>query len=151
MEDSIVTTQHATDEAGIRHQIDKLVEALRATDLEAVKSIYAPEMVSFDVGPPLQVVGVEAKAKNWTEVFTAFQHPIDYEIRNLSITVDGDLAVAHSINRLNGTLKNGNRSSFWVRATFCWQRIDGEWLVAHDHASVPLDVATGRGVVDLEP
>ena len=151
MEDSIVTTRHATEEAGIRQQIDKLVEALRATDLEAVKSIYAPDMVSFDVGPPLQVVGVEAKAKNWIEVFTAFQHPIDYEIRGLSITVDGDLAVAHSINRLNGTLKNGSRSGFWVRATFCWQRIDGEWLVVHDHASVPLDMATGRGVVDLEP
>ena len=146
-----MTTQHGTDEAGIRQQIDKLVEALRATDLEAVKSIYAPDMVSFDVGPPLQVVGVEAKAKNWIEVFTAFRHPIDYEIRGLSITVDGDLAVAHSINRLQGTLKNGNRSGFWVRATFCWQRIGGEWLVVHDHASVPLDVATGRGVVDLEP
>lgn len=146
-----MTTPHGTDEAGIRQQIDKLVEALRATDLDAVKSIYAPDIVSFDVGPPLQVVGVEAKAKNWIEVFTAFQHPIDYEIRGLSITVDGDLAVAHSINRLNGTLKNGHRSGFWVRATFCWQRVDGEWLVVHDHASVPLDVATGHGVVDLEP
>lgn len=104
-----MTTQHGTDEAAIRQQIDKLVEALRATDLAAVKSIYAPDMVSFDVGPPLQVVGVEAKAKNWIEVFAAFQHPIDYEIRGLSITVDGDLAVAHSINRLNGTLKNGEQ------------------------------------------
>ena len=61
------------------------------------------------------------------------------------------MAFAHSLNRLSGTLKNGNRSGFWVRATFCFRKIDGDWLVAHDHVSVPLDVETGRAVLDLEP
>jgi len=44
-----MATQHAVDEAGIRQQIDRLVEAIRAMDLEGVKSIYAPDIVSFDV------------------------------------------------------------------------------------------------------
>ena len=32
-------------------------------DLDSVMSIYAPDIVSFDVEPPLQHVGAEAKGK----------------------------------------------------------------------------------------
>ena len=39
----------------------------------------------------------------------------------------------------------------WVRGTLCFRKIDGNWLIAHDQVSVPLDIASGRGVVDLEP
>jgi hypothetical protein len=38
-----------------------------------------------------------------------------------------------------------------VRATFCFSRVDGDWLVVHDHVSVPLVVETGKGAIDLEP
>ncbi len=146
-----MSAQHAVQEAEIRGQLDNLVAAIQAMDLERVKSIYAPDIVSFDVQPPLQVVGRDAKSRNWVEVFTAFQRPVDYEIRDLTIEVDGDLAFLHSLNRLNGTLRNGKRSGFWVRATACFRKIDGSWLIAHDHVSVPLDVQSGRGLVDLEP
>jgi ketosteroid isomerase-like protein len=144
-------TQHAVDEAAIRQHIDRLVEAIRAMDLESVKSIYAPDIVSFDAGPPLQRVGAQAKWKNWEEAFTVFQPPLGYDVRDLTLTLDGDLAFTHSFNRLSGTLKNGSRMGFWVRVTVCFRKIDGNWLIVHDHVSVPLDVATGRGVVDLQP
>ncbi len=146
-----MSTQQAIDEAEIRAQLDRLVEAIQATDLERVKSIYAPDIVSFDVQPPLRVIGREAKSRNWVDVFAAFQRPLDYEIRDLTIAVDGDLAFLHSLNRLIGTLRNGQRSGFWVRATACLRKIDGTWLIVHDHVSVPLDVESRRGVVDLEP
>ena len=68
--------QHAVDEADIRRRIDKLVEAIRGMDLEGVKSIYAPDIVSFDIVPPLQHVGAEAQWKNWADVFTAYQRPL---------------------------------------------------------------------------
>src|SRR5262252_7665924 len=62
-------------------QIDKLVESIRAMDLEGAKSIYAPDIVTFDVGGPLQRVGAEAKGNNWEEAFAMFQRPPGYEIR----------------------------------------------------------------------
>ena len=65
--------------------------------------------------------------------------------------MDGDVAFAHSLNRLSGTLKNGNRSGFWVRATYCFRKIDGNWLIVHHQASVPLDVESGRALLNLEP
>jgi len=147
----MMATQHASDAADIRERIDTLVEAIRAMDLEGLKSMYAPNIVSFDVNPPLQHVGAEAKWKNWVEAFTVFQRPLGYEIRDLTIIVGDDLAFGYSLNRLSGTLKNGNRSGFWVRATFCFRKIDGNWLIAHDHVSVPLDPESGRALLDLEP
>jgi ketosteroid isomerase-like protein len=147
-----VATPEAVDEADIRQQLDKLIEAIRAMDPEGLKPIYASDIVSFDVGPPLQRVGVKGKCQNWEEAFTVFEPPIDFEIRDLTITAGRDVAFGHGFNRLSGTLKNGSMSSgVWVRATFCFRKIDGEWLIAHDHASVPLDFASGRAVLNLEP
>jgi ketosteroid isomerase-like protein len=42
------------DEAAIRELIDGFVKAIRAKDIYGVMSVFAPEVVSFDLGPPLQ-------------------------------------------------------------------------------------------------
>jgi len=65
--------QREVDEATISHQVEKIAEGIRTKDLEGLKQLYATNVVSFDVEPPLQHVGIEAKLKNWGEVFTFFQ------------------------------------------------------------------------------
>ncbi len=145
-------TEHPNDEADIRQRTDELAGAIRAADLDAVMSIYAPDVVSFDIEPPLQHVGAEAKRKNWERVFAAYEHPLGYEIRDLTITVGDDVAFAHSLNRLSGTLKSGTTTTgFWVRATTCFRKVNGNWFIAHDQVSVPLDVTTGGALLNLEP
>lgn len=140
-----------TRESEVRQHIGKIVEGLRAKDLDALKRVYAEDVVSFDVEPPLQHVGIEAKLKNWATVFTFFRE-VAYEVRDLTVVAGGDVAFGHAFGRLSGTLVNGTATSgSWVRATFCFRRTDGRWLIAHDQASVPFDIATGRGVADLEP
>ncbi len=144
-------TQREVDEAKIRTQVDKIVDRIRAKDLDGLKRLYATDVVSFDVEPPLQHVGVEAKLTNWAKVFTFFQD-VTYEVRDLALTVGDEVAFGHCFGRLSGTLKNGTATGgMWVRATFCFRKIEGDWLIAHDQASVPFDVASGKGVVDLEP
>jgi len=55
-----------------------------------------------------------------------------------------------ALGRLGGTLKNGTATSgMWVRATFCLQKIDGNWLIAHDQVSVPLYIPSGKGVTEI--
>jgi ketosteroid isomerase-like protein len=81
-----------------------------------------------------------------------FFQDVTYEVRDLALTVGDEVAFGHCFGRLSGTLKNGTATSgMWVRATFCFQKTDGQWLIAHDQASVPFDVASGKGVADLEP
>ena len=144
-------TQRDDDEAEIRQQIDKIIEGVRARDLDGLKRVYAADVVSFDVEPPLQHVGVDAKMRNWANVFAIFRDAT-YEVRDLTVAAGDDVAFGHGFGRLSGTLKNGTSTAgMWVRATFCFQKVDGNWLIVHDQVSVPLDLATGQGITDLEP
>ncbi|MFI6774014.1 YybH family protein [Nocardia sp. NPDC050412] len=146
-----IETQRELDEAEIRRQIDKVVEGLRAKDLEALKQVYTTDVVSFDVEPPLQHVGITAKLENWAKVFLFFEN-VTYEVRDLTFTVGDEVAFGHAFVRLSGTLKNGTATSgMWVRVTYGLRKIDDTWLIAHDQVSVPLDIPSGKGVVDLEP
>ena len=139
------------EEAAIRRRIATLVEAVAAKDLESVKQFYATEVVSYDVEPPLQHRGIEAKLKNWLNVFAVFE-ALSYEVRDLTIVGGADLAFGYAFARLRGTLRNGTTTpGMWVRVTYGLQKVDGVWLIIHDHVSVPFDIRTGDGVVDLEP
>ena len=57
------------DEAAIRESIDRFSEAFRAKDVDGCMSVFAPEIVSFDILPPLQAVGADAFVKHWQEFF----------------------------------------------------------------------------------
>ncbi|WP_141207884.1 NAD(P)H-dependent oxidoreductase [Streptomyces griseorubiginosus] len=144
-------TQRETGEAAIRRHVDGIIDAVQAKDLEGLRRRYSTDVVSFDIDPPLQHVGIDAKLKNWANVFTFFQE-VTYEVRDLMPTVGEDVAFAHGFGRLSGTLSDGRAvGGMWVRVTFCFREIDGEWLITHDQVSVPLDILSGKGVVDLEP
>src|SRR5262245_44920651 len=143
--------QRAADEADIRQRINRWVEALRAMDLAGVMSLYSPDIVSFDLAPPLRHVGAAAKENNWANVFAMYQRPLDYEVRDLTITLGDDVAFGHSLNRVSGASRNGSKTEFWLRWTACFRKIDGKWLIAHDQVSVPVDPENGRALLNLEP
>ena len=138
-------------EAAVRALIDGFVSAIRAKDLHGVMSAFAPEVVSFDLGPPLQHGGGETFEKRWRELFDAYQGPIEYEVRDLSIAADGDLAFSHSINQMSGLLQNGQKSGRWLRWTACYRKTHGKWSIVHEQVSVPVDVKSGKAALDLQP
>jgi ketosteroid isomerase-like protein len=125
-------------EALIRERVEEAVKALRAKDVDSVMSLYAPNIVSFDIVPPLRYVGADNKRRAWEEAFAIFTR-FDYEVRDLNVTTHGDLAFVHSLNHVSGTLASGHITDTWVRWTACLRRIGGVWLVVHDHVSVPAD------------
>jgi ketosteroid isomerase-like protein len=140
-----------TDEAQIRKLIDDQVTAVREKDVDGSTSNYAPNILSFDVVNPLQKTGLEARKKRAAEWFSTFLGPIGYELRDLRITAGDDVAFCHSLNRVNGTLKGGGVLDMWWRATVCYRKIGGKWMVTHEHNSVPFDVETGKASLDLKP
>ena len=89
------------------------------------------------------------KRRAWQELFTAYTRPIAYEVGDLHVTSDDELAFVHSLNHLKGTLASGHITDLWVRWTACFRRIDGVWLVVHDHVSVPADLEHGQAVLNL--
>jgi ketosteroid isomerase-like protein len=148
-----LTTTHsqASDEAQIRTLIDDRVEAVRTKDVDGAMSGIAPDIRSFDVVNPLQSFGSNASRERAQAWFSAFQGPIGYETRDLSITTGGDVAFSHSLNRYSGTQTGGVEIDMWVRATACYRKIEGTWVITHEHQSVPFDGESGRASLDLKP
>jgi uncharacterized protein (TIGR02246 family) len=134
----------ANDESEIQQLLDKWPKAARAHDVNSVMSIYAPEVIAYDIVPPLRFVGAEAYRKVYKEFFAQYDGPIDVEYRDLKIVVGGDVAFAYGLERLSGTLKNGEKSDIWVRFTSGFRKINGKWFDVHDHLSVLADLETGK-------
>jgi uncharacterized protein (TIGR02246 family) len=146
MEDAMAAT-----DSEVRALLDQWSEAIRAKDIERLMALYAPDIVYFDVVPPLHYTGSAALRRNFLRWFDAWESAIGQEIRDMTIVASGDVAVAHLLIRASGTLKNGHEVGYWVRATVCCQRADQRWVISHEHISLPVDVASGRAVMDLVP
>jgi uncharacterized protein (TIGR02246 family) len=148
-----MTTHHsnAREEAQIRQLIDQWVKALHAKDLNALMSYYAPDILTFDILPPLQYQGVDAYRKNFEAWFASVQGPIDYEIRDLRITTGHDVAFCYSLNRVRSTRTTGETTDSWVRVTVGFRKMDGTWRITHEHVSVPVDLETSKAALDLQP
>ena len=148
----MTTKENKTDnEKAIRELITRFAEAFRAKDVDGVMSAFAPEIVSFDIVPPLQAVGADAFVKHWQEFFDSYQDSIHVEFPDVSITAGDDVAFSHCLHRVSGTTKNGQQTDWWLRWTACYRKIDGNWLIVHEQVSVPVDLRSGKAMMDLKP
>jgi uncharacterized protein (TIGR02246 family) len=141
----------ASDEAQIRQLIEQWGQALHAKDLNTLMSYYAPDILTFDILPPLQYQGVEAYRKNFEAWFAAVQGPIEYETCDLRIMTGEEVAFCHSLNRVRSTRTTGETTETWVRVTVGFRKIEGTWRITHEHVSVPCDMETSQALLDLQP
>jgi uncharacterized protein (TIGR02246 family) len=145
------TTTPTRDDAPIRACMDAVAHAFRAKDLTALMAHYAPDTVTFDVRPPLQVQGVGAYRATFEAWFAATQGPIDYELRDVRIATSDDVAFGHYLVHVKSTRTTGESAEYWVRVTSGFQKLNGRWLVTHEHVSVPIKMETMRAALDLQP
>lgn len=138
-------------EADIRGVIATWADSFRSRNVEAAMRLHAPDVVSFDMVPPLRYQGIDDYRSAWRAMFDAFEGPIEVEVRDLSVTVGDGVAFTFSMNRFCGTATDGQKVDYWWRWTACFERLDGKWLIVHDHQSLPTDFATGTSVQTLEP
>jgi len=138
-------------ETEIRRVMEEQGNAVRARNVEGLVSNCVPDVVSFDVVGGLQKIGADERRKRAEEWFSSFQGRISYEVRDLSIAAGDNVAFCHSLNHVNGTRRDEQEIDMWWRATVCFQRIEGRWLIKHEHSSVPFDTANGKAQLDLKP
>jgi uncharacterized protein (TIGR02246 family) len=144
-------TATASDESAIRELMNNRIKAIRAKDVNGLMSNHAPDVLAFDLLTPLQYIGSEALKKRAEVWLSSFQGSLDFEMRDLSVTAGNDVAFCHSLNRISGTKKDGEKIEMWWRATVCLRKIDGKWMVTHEHSSVPFEMESGKAALTLEP
>lgn len=146
----ILKAETKQEEAEIHHLLDAWTQAVNDKNIDAVMAFYASHIVSFDMIPPLRYVGAEAYRKNWQMGFDMCQDCGQFEMHDLQIAAGTDVAFCHRLNRMHGTTKDGEPFDCGVRWTSCFEKIDGQWLITHEHISVPIDMESGKGLMDLK-
>jgi len=142
----------ATEEAEIKSLERNYAKALQAKDLDALMANYdnSPTLVVFDVIPPRQYLGWDAYKKDWQNVLGECTGSMKAELTEMTIVAEGNIGYGHEIQHLSCPTK-GAPLDMTLRATDGYVKKDGKWLIAHEHLSVPIDLATGKGDLTSKP
>ena len=146
-----VTSSHsrANDHAQVNVTLPlekRLAAAIEAKDVNGIMALYVPDesLVVFDALPPGQYVGAAEHRKNWVAFVARFPSSIHAGVSDWKTETAGNLAVGHGFFRINGPDKDGKPLDVTVRATDVFRKINGKWLIVHEHVSWPVDLATGK-------
>lgn len=143
----------ASPQAEVRALVARWGQALKTKNVEQVMACYAPGSAvrAFDIVPPLECSGHDAYRKNYEQFFAMYRGPIELELRDLQVVASSDMAFITVLERMAGTLTDGQKSEMWVRVTSVLRKMEGRWLIVHDHVSVPVDFASGTALLQLKP
>jgi ketosteroid isomerase-like protein len=141
------------DEAEIKALEQRVADGAKARDVDAIMENFVPDetLVVFDVIPPRQYVGADAYHKDWEGFLGTFDGPITFENSDMTVMSDGKMAFAHYITHVAGKGKDGNPIDLTTRSTDVLRKINGKWVIVHEHVSVPVDLATGKGDLASKP
>jgi uncharacterized protein (TIGR02246 family) len=140
-----------TDETAIRTLVDERVAAMERGDAEAIVAQYAPEARVFSLAPPLEQPRDGARAlASLQEWFRDKGGSVGSGVRNVEVTVGGDVAFVTALERMADPA--GEVFEMWFRTTLGLRKVDGRWLIAHEHNSTPfLMDGSYRAATDLRP
>ena len=137
-----------SDLPAIRAVIDAIIKAVRAGDVDAFLALCAPDIVVFDLLPPLEHKGMDAIRRNWTAALGSFERPIEYDVDHLELAIGADVAWSRSLTRFGGVTKDGKHVTQLLRSTLGFRKIAGRWKIMHQHVSVPFDMQSGQALLD---
>lgn len=99
-------------------------------------------IVLFDVfGPPREYAGRKA-IHDHVEEFSGWTLKVDF--LELKVIGGGNLALARSVQHVTATTADGKPLEMTLRETDVWRKRDGQWKLIDVHASVPIDLKTGK-------
>jgi uncharacterized protein (TIGR02246 family) len=133
----VSATNGTIDEAAIRDLVENWARAVRDKNLDGILANHSPDMLMFDVPPPLQSRGIDAYKKTWDLFYSWSQDSAVFDITEMNITAGSDVAFVTALMCCAGTEANGDRSELEFRLTIGLRKIGGRWIVMHEHHSIP--------------
>ena len=131
------SSNSTTDEAVICELVENWARAVRAKDLDGILANHSTDILMFDVPPPVQSRGIEAYRETWDLFFSWSDDPVVFDIKDIDITAGTDVAFVAALMRCAGTEKDGERIELEFRLTIGLRKIGGQWMVLHEHHSIP--------------
>jgi ketosteroid isomerase-like protein len=145
-----MTAAITSNEAQIRQLIADQQHAICTKNVDQIMFRYATDIILFDVKPPFQTHGKDAVRRVWEECLPYFPDSFAMETRDLTITMNDNLAVAHWLFRFTGPADHPAMQT-WMRVTAVCQNNQGDWQILHEHLSIPFDPETSQAAFTLNP
>jgi uncharacterized protein (TIGR02246 family) len=120
--------------------VTRWVDAVARRDLDGVVAHHTEDVVMFDVPPPYDGIRGIADYRDCWGPFFEWQATGNgtFELVELTVTASSDVAFAYGLLRC-GTPEDFERNpDNRLRVTMGLRRVDGEWLIAHEHHSFPM-------------
>ena len=131
--------QLQSDAEQVRHLLQRWAAATRAGQHDIILQGHHPDVLIFDVLAPMLYEGADAYRASWDAWQPQTEGGTIFELRDLGVAAGTDVAFASCLIRCGGRLAGGRRFEDLVRATFCLQKMEGKWLVMHQHVSKPIN------------
>ncbi|MGH9684382.1 MAG: YybH family protein [Candidatus Acidiferrales bacterium] len=137
----------------IRSAIEGYREAVLHKDMRGIARYYwnSPDIVIFDVVPPLSYVGWDSFRKDWEGFFDGFKEITVYDWSDVHIEAEGNLGWMRAFIHFVGKFQDGKVLDMTTRDTAIFERKDGKWVAVHDHGSVPINFETGQAIMNAPP
>lgn len=129
--------EHPNDEAAIREIFDRWSAAVRAEDFDGIRANHSPDILMFDVPPPLYCRGLDAYMETWQLFYKSQVRPVVFNFDDVEITASQDLAFVTAIGRCVYIATGGDPTKLQFRLTMGLRKHDGRWWIVHEHHSVP--------------
>lgn len=143
----ILAPAAAEDPGAARAAIRTLEERVaHSSTMDVMSSFYAPDVETFFMTPG-HFRGFAAAAKDSARLWGG---TMNWRVNVLEMTVDveGNMAVAYSIQRWTGDSRATSRPAFDVtfRQIDVWRKLQGNWLITYQNVSVPVDFRSGKAI-----
>ena len=129
----------SSEETRIKAILEVWADAVRRHDVPAILARHEPDIVMFDLPPPLQCKGIEAYEQTWGLLFRYHKPGTAFDIQEFAVTAGQDVAFAVAIMRCgpDSSSNPADKDGFLFRLTVGLCKIDGDWRIVHEHHSVP--------------
>lgn len=133
----------------VRELLARYARAVLARDVDAFVALYADDLEVFDMWGAWSLRGIDAWRAMATDWFSSLgDERVVVGIEEVACTATGDLAFGHAILTYAAQAADGTPlRSLTNRITLGLRHVAGEWKIAHEHTSAPIDHATTKAIL----
>jgi uncharacterized protein (TIGR02246 family) len=125
------------NESAIRAIIENWAQAVRERNMDGILAYHTADIVMYDVPQPFESRGIEAYKKTWEIFYGWAKDSRVFDITELNIVAGEDVAFAYASMKCSGYDDAGKLEPLKFRLTTGLIKVDGQWMIKHEHHSIP--------------
>lgn len=128
--------------------------AIYEKDVEKFLSMYAPNVHIYDCWGNWESKGISSWKENVVDWFNGLSEDgilLNVEFNDLVVEEDSDLAFVHCAVTFAAYQEDSGEKLRQItnRFTYGLKKVNGSWVIAHEHSSLPISIETGKGIFNL--